>query len=463
MFLLFFAMFLSHTVGMRLTKAILIFLFVFLLPVQVFAQNAGLSIIRDTEIEKALRERSTPIWRAAGLNPDAVKIVLVQSPELNAFVAGGSNIFVFTGLIEATKSPGELLGVIAHETGHIAGGHLIRGREAMQHASYESILATILGIGAALSGNGQASTALIVGGKGLAISSFLAHSRVQESSADQAALTFMEAAQYNPSGLLNFLGTLKNQEFLPESQQSSYFRTHPLTSDRIDAMQRGVTMSSYTQKYPDAMIDRYNRIKAKLIGFIEPRRIDWVYAEKDTSVSALYAKAIAAYKQSNKQKALNLINGLIAREPKNPWFYELKAQMLRDFGQVPEALDMYRKAVDLAPDAALIRIDLAQLLIEMAQGFTEAEKNLDLAFKTEPTSTEIQRLYATLYGRAGQEFKAKYHLAEEATLKGNISEAQKLLKGAMPGLNPGSTEYRRANDLKAYLDAQPKEDDKKNH
>lgn len=434
-------------------------------PPPSMAQLAGMSIIRDTEIETDLRAWCSPIWKAAGLNPEAVKLVLVQSSDLNAFVAGGSNIFVYTGLIGATDGVDELLGVIAHETGHIAGGHLIRGREAMEHASYESMLATLLGIGAAVGGGGQAAQAIILGGQSMAMGGFLAHSRVQESSADQAGLTFMERAQYNPSGLLRFLGTLKNQELMPQSQQTSYFRTHPLTSERMDAMARGIEKSAYAHaSYPPDVIERYARIKAKLLAFVEPQRVPWVYSDKDDSTPALYARAIAAYRTSDKTTALRLIDTLIAREPKNPWFYELKGQMQRDFGQLDSAVTNYRKAIELAPDAGLIRIDLAQVLIEMPGGNaqarqTEAEHMLDRAYQTEPRSTEIQRLYATLYGRAGDESRARYHLAEQAALEGRMDEARKLLEGAMPGLKPGSPDARRALDLKLFLDSQPKKDD----
>ncbi|NBX66663.1 MAG: peptidase M48 family protein [Proteobacteria bacterium] len=449
---------------MRVVLTILFFILCFL-PAPISAQQ-GMSIIRDTEIEQALREWSTPIWRAANLNPDTVKIVLVQSPDLNAFVAGGQNIFIYTGLITAAKSPGELLGVIAHETGHISGGHLIRGKRAMERASYEAVLAAILGVGAAAAGSAEASRAIILGGQGLAVSGFLAHSRVQESSADQAALGYMEEAGLNPSGLASFLMTLKQQELLPSSQQSAYLRTHPLTSERIAAMQDGAAKSKFIDSpYPAAMKDRFARIKAKLDGFINTQRVAWIYTEKDTSIPALYAKAIAAYRRSEKDKALALADQLISKEGQNPWFHEIKGQMLRDFGQLDRAAVSYRKAIALAPDAALIRIDLAQVLIEMPGGdtgarYAEAEKNLDAALQKEPRSSQIHRLYATIAGRRGDEPAARYHLAEEAALRGNFAEAGKLLEAAMPGLEAGSRIFRRANDLKVFLDSQPKKDDR---
>lgn len=439
----------------------LLFLTLVLLPVQAWAQ--GMTLIRDTEIEETLRQWCTPIFRAAGLNPDAVKIILVQSTDFNAFVAGGSNIFIYTGMIDKTKTPGELLGVIAHETGHIAGGHLIRGREAMERATYESMLAMILGAGAGLAGAGDAAGGIMAGGQSMAMGSYLAHSRVQESSADQAGLRYLEDVGYSPKGMASLLEQLKDQEYMPASQQSEYMRTHPLTADRLAAVEEGVRKSKVANNpYPAGWDDTFKRIKAKLMGFTQPQQVAWVYSDTDNSVPSLYARAIAAYRRSEKNKALTLTDQLIAQDGKNPYYYELKGQMLRDFSQVNEAAAAYRKAIALKPDAALIRIDLAQVLIEMGpQHYAEAEENLDKAQDKERTSGMVHRLLATIYGRQGDEARAQYHLAEEAALKGNIVEAQKLLTGAMPGLKPGTPDYRNANDLKVYLDSKPKKDDKK--
>lgn len=446
-------------------KLLLALILCLALPLQAAAN--GMIVIRDTEIETAIRDWSTPIWRAAGLNPDAVKLILVQSPDFNAFVAGGSNIFLYTGMIARAKNPGELLGVIAHETGHIAGGHLIQGREAMERASYEAMLAMLLGIGAGAAGSAEAGNAIIMGGQGAAMSGFLSHSRVQESAADQAALRFLEGAGYNPSGTVSLLETLKDQEFMPASQQVAYVRTHPLTADRMSAMQAGVEKSAHQNKaYPAAWNEAFDRIKAKLTGFVEPHRVGWVYSEKDNGTPALYARAIAAYRRSEKNKALELVNQLTAREPNNPYFHELKGQMLRDFAQLDGAAAAYKKAVQLKPDAALIHVDLAQVLVEMAgRGnqslYAEAEKHLDKAYVHEPRSTSIQRLYATIYGRQGNEPRARYHLAEKAALEGNFDEASSLLAAAMPGLKSGTREWRAATDLRLYLDSRPKKGDRK--
>ncbi|MFA7457429.1 MAG: M48 family metalloprotease, partial [Micavibrio sp.] len=210
---------------------------------------AAQTIIRDTEIEEYMAEWFAPVYKAAGMSPDQVKIILVQDPQINAFVAGGANIFFYTGLLQKTENPGEVIGVMAHELGHITGGHLIRGREAMEQASYESILGMILGVGAAIaSGDGEAAPTIGAAGSSMAQRGFLKHSRTFESSADQAALRYLETAQYDPRGLESFLKKLEGQELLASSQQSEYVRSHPLTRSRVDTIRAAAEKSPYSGK-----------------------------------------------------------------------------------------------------------------------------------------------------------------------------------------------------------------------
>ena len=404
-------------------KFFLLLLLFFPLSSSVRAQSGNAPIIiRDTEIENILHQWLTPLAKAAGIAPKGVNLVLVQSPQLNAFVAGGANIFLYTGLIERTENPGELIGVMAHELGHIAGGHLIATREAYRRASYESILGAFIGIGAAIAtGNGGAASAIISGSGNVAQRRFLSHSRVQESAADQAALRYMESAQYNPRGLASFFSKLESEELLPTHQQSEYMRTHPLTRDRVETAGNQAQKSPYyNASYPASWDENHARLKAKLIGFINPGRVPWVYDDRDQSVPARYARAIAAYRENQVQKALTEIDGLITLEPSNPYFQELKGQMLVDFGRVPEAISYYKTSVSMLPDARLIRIALAHALIESGQGqpaLKEAVQHLERALQTEKRSSRAHRLLATAYGRLGDDNMAKLNLAEEALLQ----------------------------------------------
>ncbi len=412
---------------------IFILLIIFIYPLQ--GLNAGnrakFSIIRDTEIETILHSWSKPIFEAANLDPKSVNIILVQSNDINAFVAGGANIFIYTGLISKTENPGELISVIAHEVGHIAGGHLIRGRKALERASYESIISTILGIGVAIvSGDPAAASAISLGGSSIAGRRYLAHSRIQESSADQAALKFLEKAQLNPSGMISFMNKLNSDNYMPQTKQSEYVQTHPLASNRIEAISGNVSSSKYNSKpYSNLWIRQHKIMKAKLAGFISPGQISWLYDSRDKSIPALYARAIAAYRLDKVDEALERISELINIEPKNPYFYELKGQMLVDFNRVDEAIIYYKKAIDILPDADLFRIALAHALIEFAKEndinlLNQAIEQLQISLRSESKSPRVYRLLAIAYGRLGEDNRAKIYLAEEALLQRNFSYAK---------------------------------------
>lgn len=445
----------NHRLRPLLLTILALFAVLVLGPAQAREENP--TLIRDTEIENTIKEWAAPLVQAAGLPAGGVKFILVQSPEMNAFVAGGANIFIYTGLIEKTDGPGELIGVIAHEMGHIAGGHLIRGREAMERASYESILGTILGVGVAIaSGEGGAAAAISGGATGLAARRFLAFSRVQESSADQAGLTFMDKAQMDPSGLGSFLEKLGSEELLPANQQSEYVQTHPLTANRVAAVETRTKESSYIGKaFPAAWVEQHARMKAKLIGFISPEKVSWNYEDKDKSVAARYARAIAAYRQNDMAGALKGIDTLIAEEPENPYFQELKGQMLVDFGRVKEAIPFYRKAVSLQPDSPLIQMALGHALIESEGGtesLKEATRQLESALVLEPRSSSAYRLLGIAYGEQGDEGHAKLNLAEEALLQGRFDYAKELAEGSARSFPQGSREWLQAKDILSYLE-----------
>lgn len=445
---------------MTISKALRLFLLLavsgmVLTPVSAAAQ----SIIRDTEIEAYMQEWLKPVFDAAGMSPDQVKIILVQDDQINAFVAGGSNIFLYTGLLMKTDSPGEVIGVAAHELGHITGGHLIRGRELMEQASYESILGIILGVGAAIaSGDGGAAGAVSMGASSMAQRRLLSHTRTFEASADQAALGYMDKAQLNPTGLETFMKKLEGQEMMASDRQSEYVRTHPLTRSRIDSINARVVQSPHKDKaYPAAWTAQHKIMLAKLTGFIQPGQVAWNYDDRDNSIPSLTARAIAAYRTNDVARALKLADQLIASDP-NPYHYELKGQMLMDFGRVKEAIPFYEKAVAQKPDAALIRIPLAHAQLETAGNdpakLEKSIANLKIALKTETRAPRIHRLLATAYGRMGDQSRAKLHLAEEALLQGRQTYAREQATIALRGLTSGTPDWLRANDILNYVQTQ---------
>lgn len=414
-------------------------------------------IIRDTEIEESMAEWFRPVFDAAGMSPDQVKIIIVQDDKINAFVAGGSNIFFYTGLLQKTENPGEVIGVMAHELGHITGGHLIRGREAMEQASYESILGMILGVGAAIAtGDGGAAATIGAGANSMAQRGFLRYTRTFESSADQAALRYLENAQINPSGFASFLKKLEGQELRPSSQQSEYVQSHPLTRDRIETAQSRAAQSAYKDKaFPEKWVHQHRMMLAKLTGFITPQQVVWTYDDRDNSIESLTARTIAAYRLNQVEKALRLSDQMLAKEPENPYFLELRGQMLMDFGRVKDAIPYYEKAVTKKPNAGLIRTALAHAQLETAGAdkakLKKAIDNLTFALKSEPRSSRIHRLLATAYGRGGDEPRAKLHLAEEALLQNKFDYAKGQAELAQKSLKPGSPDWIRAGDILNYI------------
>lgn len=424
--------------------------------------SQAMSIIRDTEIENILQKWSEPVLKAADLKPNSVDIILVNSDSVNAFVAGGANIFIYSGLIEASEYPEEVIGVIGHEIGHIVGGHLIATKDAMEKASFQSILANVLGIGAAIvTGDGRAASAISLGGSGFAANGFLSHSRVQESAADQAGLSYLKKADINPNGLVSFLEKLEGQELLPASQQSEYMRTHPLTRNRIDTMRHAVKHVHSDPPLGQSINQHeFNRIKAKLMAFRTPHNIPRYYNGNSDNEIDLYAFAIMAYQQKDFKTAINKIDQAIAKKPKDPYLYEMKAQILRDSGNLAESEKCYKKSLNLIKTKApLIKISLAHVMVEQRKNDAEVEKLLQSAIQDKGRDARAFRLMATLRGRQQLENDAQYFLAEEAITVGNKSEARRLLNLALNSGKLSSDLKIKANDLKLYLNRLPKADE----
>jgi predicted Zn-dependent protease len=426
------------------------------------AQQGQLNLIRDAEIESTIRTFITPIWQVAGLNPEAVSIVLVQDNSLNAFVAGGQRIFINTGLLLRTERPAQVIGVLAHETGHIAGGHLARQQEELRNLSTMQILEVLLGGAAAVGGGlaggrgGAGGSVTGPGGQGIpgSLSSFLRYSQTQESAADQASITFLERAHETPRGTLEFLKILEHQERLTIGRPTTpYLTTHPLTPDRIATFEDAVAHSPYANT-PDSpkFIELHRRMIAKLLGFTAPDAALQRYPEGDRSVPARYGRAIALYRKGTIGSALLTLDGLLKEYPDDPYFHELRGQILFENGRVDQAVVSYRRAVQLSR-APIIKIDFARALIETNKpdADREAVRNLDIAVQSETDSWDLWRLEATAYSRMGNEGMTSLARAEMAVLRGQRSEAQAHAAAAIRQLPAGTPAWQRAQDIQAFV------------
>ncbi len=420
------------------------------------------TFIRDAEVENTIRTFATPVFQAAGLDPNAVRILLLADNTLNAFVAGGQNMFFHTGLLIRAEHPGQLIGVIAHETGHIAGGHLARVQDAVGNASTEAIIATLLGAAAGVAtGRGDVATAITLGGQEMAMRNLLAYTRGQESSADQAALRYLESTGQSAKGLLEFFDILGDQELLVAARQDPYVRTHPLTRDRVAFVRDHVAKSNLSNvPIPPAWIEMHKRMRAKLFAFLEPPgRTFQRYRDSDASLDSRYARAIAAYRKPDMATALPLIDGLIAERPNDPYFHELKGQMLFENGRGREAIAPYRRAVELLPDSALLHLGLAQALIEQEDAglLDEAQEHLTFAAHHEPQNSQAWRLLSIAYGREGDEGMAAYAMAEYALLTGRVSDAEYHAGKAERLLPKASPSWLRVQDIKQMAEEAKRE------
>ena len=412
-----------------------------------------ISLIRDAEIEAIIRAYATPLFEAAGLTPSDVGIHLVNDSRLNAFVSNGLNLFLNTGLIQRSETPGQLLGVIAHETGHIAGGHLVRVRDELANATVQALLGAALGAAAAIaSGEGGAGAAIMAGSQEMARRGFLQYSRAQESAADHAAMRFLDATGQSSRGLANFLEILSDQELLSTTMQDPYLRTHPITRERVEAVEAHLAQSRYTDApLPPEWVEAHARMRAKLDGFLSPPAATLArYRADDDSLPARYARAIAYYRQADLKNALPLIDRLIAERPDDPYFVELRGQMLFENGRLAEALPSYQRAVALLPNAPLLRQELARAAIETQDPawIKQAIVQLNEAVRLDPGSAGTWRLLGIAYGRDGQIGQASLALAESAMLRGAKREARTQAERAQRALQPGSPDWLRADDIK---------------
>ncbi|MEE8275919.1 MAG: M48 family metalloprotease [Alphaproteobacteria bacterium] len=421
------------------------------------AAAQGIALVRDAEIEVLIRDYADPIFAAAGLDPQSIRIHLVSDDRLNAFVAGGQRIFIHTGLLIEARHPGQVISVIAHEAGHIAGGHLMRLQDELRNAEAKSIVAFVLGTAAAIAaGDPRVAGAVTVAGQQVALSTLLRYSRAQESAADLAALKYLDQTGQSAQGMLEFLQLMAGREAFAGGRENPYLRTHPLSRDRLAAIASHLSLSRYSAAPPPTeLVARHARMRAKLVGF--SNRLDDVlriYPEADDGVSGRYARAIAYFRRGEIDRALPLIDTLLAEHPTDPYFHELKGQMLFENGRVGEALAPYAEAVRLAPGMPLLRIEFAQVAIELndADLLPEATRHLTEALRKEPRMGMGWRLLVIAYGRQGEIGSMTLAQAELALLRGEREQAKSLAERAERALPQGSPAWLRAQDIRGQLD-----------
>lgn len=420
-----------------------------------------LSFVRDAETEQLIRSYAVPIFKAAGLDADAVHVYLVNSDEINAFVAGGQNLFLFTGLILETDTPNQLTGVIAHETGHIAGGHLARSDQEMGHMTVPMIVSLLLGAAAMAAGSPDAGMAVLAGSSQLGERTMIQFTRTQEASADQAGAGFLERAHESGRGMLEMFQKLSGRELVATHNIDPFLLDHPLSTERISSLEDRVDASPYKDvKDPPALLERHALMKAKLYGFIKDSMVTLrKYPLSDRSMPARYARAIAYHRAAEDDFAMREMDSLLAERPNNPFFWELKGQILFEGGHVREAIAPFQKALDLAPNLALLRINVAQAMIATEDpGLTKpAIGLLDAALQTEREYPFAWQQLAMAYGQEGNEGMASLATAESQLLTGHLSEAKFHARRATRLIPKNSPDALRAADLLDEVNRQAKQ------
>ena len=425
---------------------------------------AAQSVLRDSETELLFRDLSKPLIEGAGLSPASVKVVLIQDPEINAFVSTGQVVYIHSGLIAAADNANQLQAVIAHELGHVAGGHAIRMYEGQGAATKISILSLVLAAAAAAAGAGEAAMGVLAAGQQMALGNFLSFTRAQESSADLAGASYLSKAGINGEGSLQFFKKLGNQEFrLAIPQKDSYARTHPLSAERIASLEQIYRADpAWKRKTDPALEARFQRVKAKLLGYIDPRRAAIVYPESDRSVPAHYARAYAYHRSAYPDKAAAETTELLKASPDDPFFLELKGQVLLEGGRPAEAIAPLRLAVARAPDQPMIAVMLGHALIatEDPSRFPEAKQVLKNAVNRDNDNPFAWYQLGIIYDREGDRARASLATAERQNLEGQAKLALAAARSALMGLKPGTPDYLRAQDIAMVSETQLKKDKK---
>jgi predicted Zn-dependent protease len=416
----------------------------------------GLPLIRDAEIEQLLRDYTQPLLKAAGLGQQNIRVIIINDRGFNAFVMDGRRIFVNAGALMESQTPNQIIGVLAHETGHIAGGHLSRLREQLAQAQTQMILATVLGLGAMVAAGRSGRdignpSAAILGPQSAIQRSLLSYQRAQEEQADRAGVKLLNATHQSPKGMHDTFKRMSDQLLFATRGADPYLQSHPMPAERVKALEIYARESPYwNAKDSPELQFRHDMTRAKLVGFLERRdTIARRYPSTDTSMPARYARAISTYRHADLRAAVTQIDALIEAAPNNPYFYELKGQALLESGKAAAAIEPLRQAVRLAPNPALIQVLLAQALnaLNNSKLSDEAISLLRAALAREPEVVEAYSQLAMAYGRKGDLAQADLASAQAAFNRGDIKTARTIASRAKNRFPVGSPGWVKADDI----------------
>ena len=437
----------------RLTRLFMMALLLALAGVQpALAQDdQGPQVLRDTETEALFKDMSRPLIVAGGLDPNSVNVVLLNDPEINAFVSQGQTVYLQSGLLEAADNVNQVQGVVAHELGHVIAGDSIRSQGGAKQATGITILSLLLGAVAVAAGAGDAGMGIMMAGQRAALGEFLAFTRVQEATADATGSRLLSKAGITGKGMLDFFAKLQNQEYrLAIYSKDSFDRDHPLSTERIQALEQKLKSDPAWGKPVDPALEaRFERVKAKLLGYIDPKQAVLKYPESDQSIPAHYARAYAYHLGGYPDKAIAESDALLATNPHDPYFLELKGQILLEGGKPKDAIPVLREAVQRSGDAPMIAAMLGHALVatEDPKNFAEAKQILKVAVNKDNQDPFAWYQLGIIYDQEGDAARASLATAERSNLEGNSKMALASAEMAMKGIPPGSPDWLRAQDI----------------
>lgn len=425
------------------------------------AQGRKLPLVRDAETETLLRDYARPILKAAGLGGDSVEIILINDKRFNAFVVDSRRIFINIGVIMDAKTPNEVIGVIAHETGHIAGNHMARLRTAASRAQIMAVIGALLGGAAIAAGAASGSSAVAGGGAaiggagaGIARRSILAYQRTEESAADRAAVSYLDRTGQSAKGMLTTFERFADQQLFSARYTDPYAQSHPMARERLSQLQNLAQKSkNFANKDAAALQARHDLVRAKLLAFTShPQTVFRRYGEKDQSLAALYGRAVVKMNSGNLRDADRAIDALIRKQPNNPYFWELKGQARLEGGRPKDAIAPFAKSVALAPSEGLLKIWLGYALVAAGNNgdLQKAIRTLHQGLRSEPNSPLGYAQLAIAEARRGNTALADLATARGIMITGDFATARRYASRAQQKLKRGSPSWLQADDIVSY-------------
>ncbi|WP_028965511.1 M48 family metalloprotease [Sphingomonas phyllosphaerae] len=410
------------------------------------------SLLRDAETEALLKDMSAPLVTAAGLRPTDVSFALVNDDSINAFVAGGQTVYIHTGLLQQADSANQVQGVIAHELGHIADGHVITSAQGQKPAMGVYLLSMVLGLAAMAAGGGEAGAGILAAGQQVAMGKYLAFSRVQEATADASAVRYLDTAGITGKGMLEFFKKLQQQEYRYGTKNiDPFMQSHPLSGTRVQTLTADVQASKAWSKPPNsALQERFLRVRAKLDGYLmPPPQALQKYPDSDQTVYAHYARAYAYHRAGYPEKADAEAEALVAKEPDDPYFQEIMGQILLEAGKPKLALAPLKRATEGSRANPLIATTYGHALIatEDAANYDEAKRVLRTAVARDDENPFAWFQLGTVYELTGDEARAALASAERASMIGDDRTAADRARFAMAGIPKNTPDWIRAQDI----------------